>query len=295
METETGSKTEAKLYLCPTPIGNLGDITMRTAATLAAADAVYCEDTRNTLRLLNALGIKKPLFSCHEHTEQRTAAAIIAEVRSGKAIAFVSDAGMPGVSDPGARLVRECIRAGVPFEVLPGASAMVTAWVASGLDTESLLFMGFLPRGGAERAEAIARALRSEATVCLYESPLRVGATLNELLEALRERSESETERRCVLIRELTKLYEEHVRGTVKELAERYRDEAPKGECVLLLEGAKKAADEYEAGAKLDALLTALLEEGLSVRTASRIAADTLGLPKNAVYKRAREIGETKD
>ena len=281
-----------KLYLCATPIGNLGDVTLRVLKTLEGADRIYCEDTRNTQKLLNALGIRKqnPLISCHEHTEQRSAAAIANDVRSGRAVAFVSDAGRPGVSDPGSRLVREFIREGLPFEVLPGANAMVTAWVASGLPTERLYFIGFLPRTGSERTEAIGRAIRSDATVALYESPLRVGETLKDLLEALRKLGEGETERPCVLVRELTKAFEEQIRGSVRELAERFAEEPPKGECVLLLGPAGGEAEAAAARAKLDALLFSLLEAGLSVKTASRIAAETLGLPKNAAYKRAMEL-----
>ncbi len=166
------NKSGAKLFLCATPIGNLGDITLRAIETLRAADKIYCEDTRNTLKLLNALEIKKPLESCHEHNEQQRAKEIAAEVRGGMTVAFVSDAGMPGVSDPGSRLVREFIREGLPFEVLPGASAMVTAWVASGLPTESLHFIGFLPRSGKERTEAIERLVTERATCVLYELSL---------------------------------------------------------------------------------------------------------------------------
>lgn len=283
-------KIEAKLYLCATPIGNLGDITYRAAETLGKVDRIYCEDTRNTLKLLNALGVKKPLESCHEHNEQQRAAGIASEVRGGMAVAFVSDAGMPGVSDPGSRLVREFIREKLPFEVLPGASAMVTAWVASGLPTDSLYFIGFLPRSGRERTEAVERLISSRATAVLYESPLRVGETLAEIVSALEKLGEDEKNRPCCLVRELTKTFEECVRGTAAELAERYRTEPPRGECVLLIGGATEATEAALAKKKLDKLLGQLLRAGLSAKTASRIAAETLALPKNAVYKRAMEL-----
>lgn len=281
---------EAKLYLCATPIGNLGDITRRAERVLMNAERIYCEDTRNTLKLLNALGIRpgQPLRSCHEHNEQRAAAEIAELVRKGGSAAFVSDAGMPGVSDPGSRLVAEFIREGLPFEVLPGASAMVTAWVASGLSTEGLLFLGFLPRTGPERAKMIDAAAKSEVTAMLYESPLRVGATLAELACAFEKRGEEE--RQCVLMRELTKTFEERIAGTASALKERFMSEPPKGECVLLIEGTKKDAALEAAAGKLDGLLDALLREGLSVKSAVAIACSALELPKNTVYKRAMEL-----
>ena len=144
-------KIPAKLYLCATPIGNLEDITLRCLRILRGAAAVYCEDTRNTLKLMNHFEIKKTLISCHEHNEEQRANEIAERVRGGEAIAFVSDAGMPGVSDPGSRLVRFFVENDLPFEVLPGANAVLTAWVMSGLPTESLYFCGFIPRSGAER------------------------------------------------------------------------------------------------------------------------------------------------
>lgn len=291
-QSEESAPLAPKLYLCATPIGNLGDITLRTLETLAGVKRIYCEDTRNTLKLLNAFGIKKQLESCHEHNEKGRAERIADEVRAGEAVAFVSDAGMPGVSDPGAELIRRFIELGLPFEVQPGASAMTSAWIMSGLDTKSLHFIGFLPRSGAERAEKLALIASSEDTVCVYESPLRVGATLVELAEALAERGQSAQARPCALVRELTKAFEECVRGSVGELAARYAKEPPKGECVLVIGG---AADDAPSGAgmKLDALLTSLLEEGVSVRSAARIASEALEMPKNSVYKRAMELNNS--
>ena len=160
-------KIPAKLYLCATPIGNLEDITLRCLRILRGAAAVYCEDTRNTLKLMNHFEIKKTLISCHEHNEEQRANEIAERVRGGEAIAFVSDAGMPGVSDPGSRLVRFFVENNLPFEVLPGANAVLTAWVMSGLPTESLYFCGFIPRSGAERSEAVERIKNSGATVVL--------------------------------------------------------------------------------------------------------------------------------
>lgn len=286
---ESAAPLAPKLYLCATPIGNLGDTTIRTLETLCGVKRIYCEDTRNTLKLLNAFGIKKPLESCHEHNEKSRAERIADEVRAGEAVAFVSDAGMPGVSDPGAELIKRFIELGLPFEVQPGASAMTTAWIMSGLDTKSLLFLGFLPRSGAERTAALERIAASAGTVCIYESPLRVGATLNELAYAIEAQGMSAENRLCALVREITKAFEECVRGSVAELAERYENAPPKGECVLLI-GAGEACADSANDVKLDALLNSLLAEGLSVKTAARIASDTLDKPKNAVYKRAMEL-----
>ncbi len=287
----SASKLEAKLYLCATPIGNLGDITLRTLDTLRRVTRIYCEDTRSTLKLLNALNIKKPLESCHEHNEKARAQRIVQQVLGGEAVAFVSDAGMPGVSDPGAELIRACIALGAPFEVQPGASAMTTAWVMSGLDTKSLLFMGFLPRSGAERTEALEKAASSADTVCLYESPLRVGATLAELAACIQKRGGAPELRPCALVREISKAFEQCVRGSVSELARKYAENAPKGECVLILGAAPMGSEADEAvNARLDGLLGALLDEGLSVKTAAKIASEALDAPKNAAYKRAMEL-----
>ncbi|MBO6062203.1 MAG: 16S rRNA (cytidine(1402)-2'-O)-methyltransferase, partial [Clostridia bacterium] len=220
----------AKLYLCATPIGNMGDITRRVLEALEGAEVVFCEDTRNSGALLNKLGLKKRLESCHEHNEEAAAERIVKLIRAGSAVAYISDAGMPCISDPGERLVRACIENGVPFEVLPGASASLTAAIMSGLPTGRIFFAGFLPRENRERTELLAEIRRTRATVVLYESPYRVGATLKELYELMGDR-------KAALVREITKLYEETVRGTLSSLAERYAGEPPKGECVLVISG----------------------------------------------------------
>lgn len=288
---ENAVSLASRLYLCATPIGNLGDITLRTLETLSRVKRIYCEDTRNTLKLLNAYGIKKPLESCHEHNEKSRAERIAAEVRAGDAVAFVSDAGMPGVSDPGAELIKKFVELGLPFELQPGASAMTSAWIMSGLPTKSLLFLGFLPRSGAERTEALERIAESSDTVLIYESPLRVGATLCDIKNAIEGSGGSAEERPCTLVREITKAFEECVRGRVSALSEKYALEPPKGECVIAIGAAQNKA---EAGTslKLDALLNALLCEGVSVKSAARIAAETLDMPKNAAYKRAMELNK---
>lgn len=278
--TRSNEALEPMLYLCPTPIGNLEDITLRAIHTLSACEAIYCEDTRRTAILLRHLDIKKPLLSCHTHNEAQRAEEIAARVLAGEAVAYVSDAGMPGISDPGERLVRQCIAEGVPFCVLPGPSASLTALVLSGLPTAEAVFAGFLPRGGKERREAIARLARQKGTVIFYESPLRVAETAQDLLAAWGERP-------AALCRELSKVYEEAVRSTLSALAERYKDEPPKGECVLLIGG---YLEEPAGGADLDKTLSRLLSEGLSAKDAARQASALLDVPRNEAYRRALEI-----
>lgn len=273
----------AKLYLVPTPIGNLSDISLRAIRILEGAAEIYCEDTRNSIKLLNALGIKKPLFSCHEHNERQRAEEILQKVRSGIAVAFISDAGMPAVSDPGERLVRVFTENDAPIEVLPGANAALTAWIMSALPTDRLYFTGFLPRSGAERAAAIADMARAPATSVIYESPLRVGSTLAELYEKLGDRP-------CALVREITKLHEEAVRGSLSSLSLRYVDEPPRGECVIVIgrsEEAENADDE-----KARELIKMLLSSGCSTGDAARIAAFALGCQRNRMYKLATELGK---
>ena len=273
----------AKLYLVPTPIGNLSDISLRAIRVLEGAAEIYCEDTRNSIKLLNALGIKKPLYSCHEHNERQRAEEILKKVQSGIAVAFISDAGMPAVSDPGERLVRVFSENNAPFEVLPGANAALTAWIMSALPTDRLYFSGFLPRSGAERAAAIADIARAPATSVIYESPLRVGSTLAELYEKLGDRP-------CALVREITKVYEEAIRGSLSSLSLRYKDEPPKGECVIVIgrSGDAEASDDE----KPRELIKMLLSSGCSTGDAAKIAAFALGGQKNRMYRLATEIGK---
>ena len=175
---------QPKLYLCPTPIGNMEDMTLRALRVLRECHRIYCEDTRNTGAMLSRLGISKPLISCHEHNEEGRAEEIAGRVAEGESIAFVSDAGLPGISDPGERLVAAFIQRGLPFEVLPGPSASLTALVLSGLPAKEACFVGFLPRTGKERREAVARLARHKGTLIVYESPLRVAETAAELAAA---------------------------------------------------------------------------------------------------------------
>lgn len=213
------------LVVVPTPIGNLEDITLRALRRLREADVIACEDTRRTGRLLAHYEIKKPLLAYHEHNEERLAPELAEKARVAY-VALVSDAGTPLVSDPGYRLVRACIEAGVEVEVLPGPSAVMTALVASGLPTDTVVFRGFPPRKGREREEIFGRVAREEATFVFFESPHRLAKTLMEL----------PAEASVAVCRELTKLHEEVFRGTVGEAAGRYAEGA-RGEIVLVVRG----------------------------------------------------------
>lgn len=235
MSSDHPSLTPA-LYLVATPIGNLGDITFRAIDVLRGVDRIACEDTRQTQKLLNHYGITTPTISCHKHNERERAAEFIAAIKEGKAIAMVSDAGLPGISDPGALLAKEAIAAGVPVIPIPGANAALSALIASGLPTSEFHFLGFLPeKGGARRTriEELASARReSTQTLIFYEAPHRIADTLADFEGVWG------AELRVAVARELTKLHEEFLRGTVaelrKELASRDRI---RGEFVLLIEG----------------------------------------------------------
>lgn len=266
------------LYICATPIGNLEDITLRVLRILKEVDLICAEDTRHTLPLLNHYGIKKPLLSCHEHNETRRAAEITARLAAGENIAYVSDAGMPLVSDPGAVLVRECIAQGLDFTVLPGASAATAALVLSGLDSDEFRFVGFLPRFGAKRTEKLAMLKTLDCTAIIYESPNRVAATLRDMAVALGG------DRECALVREITKLHEQTRRGTVSDLADEYEQNPPKGECVLLLAAASAAATDADDDA-VRAEVRRLSALGLKPRDVAKEVARNLGIATNRAYE----------
>lgn len=270
------------LYLVATPIGNLGDLSARAIETLRAVDCIYCEDTRHTGLLLQHFGIQKPTRSLHTHNERERTEEVVEALKSGREIAYVSDAGMPGVSDPGAMLVDACYREGLPCTVIPGASAVPIAAVLSGLPAQPFSFFGFLPRESKPRREMLDAIAGVRHQVILYESPHRVQATLRDLLDRFGDGP-------AAVLRELTKKYETVERGTLSALVERFSDE-PKGECVICF--VPSAKEEAEAP-DLDALLCELLETE-SVKDAAAIAAERLRLPKKSVYKRALELKNRK-
>jgi 16S rRNA (cytidine1402-2'-O)-methyltransferase len=263
-----------RLVVCPTPIGNLEDVTLRVLSALRDADVVACEDTRRTRILLDRYGVKARLVSYHEHNERARSAELVGRMREGAVVALVSDAGMPLVSDPGYLLVRGCVAAGLPVEVLPGPSAAITALVASGLPADEWRFHGFLPRKKGELRQELAS---PGGTLVAFESPKRVPGTLALLAEI-------DSEREVAVCRELTKAHEEIVRGSASELAARYSDSPPKGEVVLVI-GPPRAA---EAGAGdpagVDALRR-LVDAGAQPRKAAAVVAELTGGSANALYR----------
>jgi 16S rRNA (cytidine1402-2'-O)-methyltransferase len=260
-----------RLIVCPTPIGNLEDVTLRVLAALREADIVACEDTRRTRILLDRYGVRAHLVSYHEHNEQERAAELVSRMRAGAVVALVSDAGMPLVSDPGFVLVRACVAAGLAVEVLPGPSAAIAALVASALPAERWRFAGFLPRKRSELLEAFS----SPETLVAFEAPRRVAASLAVLAAA-------DPDRPVVICRELTKIHEEVVRGSAAELAARYEDEPPRGEVALVVGPAP--AVEGDLGPALQALRR-LIDAGAKPRPAARVVADLTGVSANALYK----------
>jgi 16S rRNA (cytidine1402-2'-O)-methyltransferase len=264
------------LAVCATPIGNLDDVTLRVLEELRAADVILCEDTRHTRVLLDRHGIKgKRLISYHEHNEAKRVAEVLPRLEAGERVALVSDAGMPGVSDPGARLIAAALAREIPVTVLPGPTAIDTALVASGFPAERYQFVGFLPR-----AAAALRALWEELAgwpypVVAFESPQRLPATLRSLAEA-------DPERRVAVCRELTKRFEEVVLGTATELAARF-EQAPKGEITLVLGPAPEAAG--DSGAAFEAM-SELVAAGLARRRAAEVVSRLTGISRNELYRR---------
>jgi len=261
-----------RLVVCPTPIGNTEDVTLRVLTALTQADLVACEDTRHTGALLARHGIQARLVSYHEHNERTRAPELIARIAAGEVVALVSDAGTPLVSDPGFELVRRCLQEGLQLEVLPGPTAAVTALVASGLPAERWCFAGFLPRGRRERERVLADA---EQTLIAYESPRRLADTL--ALLAARDPG-----RRVAVCRELTKLHEEVRRGSAGELAAHFRDHPARGEVVLVCAAAPPGAVDREAALRA---LRSLIDAGARARPAAAVVAGLSGLTANELYR----------
>lgn len=270
-----------RLVVCPTPIGNLEDITLRVLSALRDADVVACEDTRRTRVLLDRYGVSARLVSYHEHNEEARSAELVGRMRAGEVVALVSDAGMPLVSDPGFVLVRACVAAGLAVEVLPGPSAALAALVASALPSDSWRFVGFLPRKRGELARVFAE---PGGTLVAFESPRRLPATLAVLASV-------DPDREAAVCRELTKLNEEVVRGNAASLAARYEGAPPKGEVVLVVAPAA-AAGRASAGepdpAAVDALAR-LVQAGAKPRPAAAVVADLTGTSANALYRALQE------
>jgi 16S rRNA (cytidine1402-2'-O)-methyltransferase len=265
------------LAVCATPIGNLDDVTLRVLDELRAADVILCEDTRHTRVLLDRHEIKgKRLISYHEHNEAKRVAEVLPRLEAGERVALVSDAGMPGVSDPGARLIGAALACGIPVTVLPGPTAVDTALVASGLPAERYQFIGFLPRAAAALRVLWEELARWPHPVVAFESPQRLPATLRSLAEA-------DPERRVAVCRELTKRFEEVVLGTATELAARF-EQAPKGEITLVLgPAASEAAGETKAAVEA---VSELVAAGLARRRAAEVVSRLTGVSRNDLYRR---------
>ena len=269
------------LCLVPTPIGNLSDISPRARQALADADFIAAEDTRVALRLLNHLGLKKPLVSYYEHNKEGSGPKIVARILTGQRCALVSDAGSPAISDPGEDLVRLCAEAGIPVTAIPGPCAAITALSISGLPTGRFCFEGFLSTNKKSR-QAHLDGLRSETrTMIFYEAPHKLTATLADLSAVFG------AERRISLCRELTKLHEEVLRATLGEAAAYYAEHAPRGEFVLIVEGAAPLAPEAVSEADALEAVRALIGQGLSRKDAVRRVSEQTGIPKNELYNAA--------
>jgi 16S rRNA (cytidine1402-2'-O)-methyltransferase len=271
------------LYIVATPIGNLEDITLRALRVLRSVDRIACEDTRQTQKLLSHFGIAVPTVSCHAHNERQRADELIAELKGGARIALVSDAGMPGISDPGEFLVAQAVAAGIPVIPIPGPSAVVSALAASGLDTTSFLFIGFPPPRTGERRSFFEPFRAEKATLIFYEAPHRIVESLRDAIQVFG------AERRAVLAREITKIHEEFLRGTLRELeASCASRELLRGEMTLLVAGANPAERASEAGAHKSDLRAAMAEylgQGLDEQAALKRVARDRGVSKSEVYR----------
>ncbi len=285
MKTKFDADLASGLYLVATPIGNLRDITLRALDILASVDAIACEDTRVTGRLLLAHGIKKPLILYNDHSDERRRASLMERLSRGEKIALVSDAGTPLVSDPGFKLVRACIEVGVFVTSLPGPSAALTALSLSGLPSDGFAFAGFPPQKESARRKFLMRWKEVPATLIFFESAPRLAASLRDMAAIFGE------ERPAAMARELTKLFEEVRRGTLAELAEHYAVEGPpKGEIVLVV----GPAPEREEPALDDGVLEKRIKDALktmSVKEAAEFLAQETGLPRRAIYEKAVRIG----
>ena len=272
-----------KLYLCATPIGNLEDITMRVLRTLQEVDLIAAEDTRNSMKLLNHFEIKTPMTSYHEYNRIEKAHVLIAKMQEGANIALITDAGTPGISDPGEDLVRLCYEAGIEVTSLPGACACVTALTLSGLGTRRFCFEAFLPMEKKERQEILNELKEETRTIIVYEAPHRLVRTLGELLEALGNR-------RLTICRELTKKHETAFQTTLEEALEYYQEQEPRGECVLVLEGKSREQVRLEQQQSWESIsieehMEQYLAKGMDRKEAMKQVAKDRGVSKRDIYQ----------
>lgn len=273
------NQKKGNLYIIATPIGNLEDITLRAIRILKEVDLIAAEDTRHTLKLLNHLEISKPLISYHRHNEETRTEELIKELKTGKNIGLVSDAGTPGICDPGEEIIKKCIEESIKVVPIPGACAMINALITSGISTKEFIFLGFLPLNKKSRKEKLEEIKNANKTIILYEAPHKLKNTLNDLSDILQSRE-------VVLARELTKIHEEYIRGTVKELME--KTDNLKGEMILIIEKNNKDNEE-----KLNSLNNLTLEEhynfyekrGLNKKEIIKKIAKDRNVSKNEIYQ----------
>ena len=280
---EKGEVMPGTLYLCATPIGNLEDMTFRVIRILKEVDLIAAEDTRNSIKLLNHFEITTPMTSYHEYNKYEKGRKLVERLLEGQSIALITDAGTPGISDPGEELVQMCYEAGVPVTSLPGAVACVTALTISGLSTRRFAFEAFLPADKKEREKVLEELERETRTTILYEAPHRLIKTLELLKDRLGE------QRKITVCRELTKRHETAFRATLEEAAAYYKANEPKGECVLVIEGRSREEIEQEEKAKWEELsieqhMEQYLAQGSSKKEAMKLVAKDRGVPKREIY-----------
>ena len=266
-----------KLYICATPIGNLSDITLRVLDTLREVDIIAAEDTRHTLKLLNHFDIKKPLISYFEHNKQYKGAKIINELKQGKNVALVSDAGTPIISDPGEQLVKECIENNIEIESLPGPCACVTAMTLCGLDSKRFMFYGFLQHKLKDKLKELEELKNIKYTLVFYEAPHKLVSTLECIYEVFGNRD-------IALLREMTKKFQETLRMSVSEAIEYYKEKEPKGEYVLTVSGAEEEISEDFSSLSIEEHVDSYIEEGLSKKDAIKKCAEDRNISKRDVY-----------
>lgn len=271
-----------KLYLVATPIGNLEEITTRATATLASVDLVACEDTRVSGKLIKHLGLEKPLIACHEHNEFTVSKQLVEKLLQGQSIAYVSDAGYPGISDPGQRLVQAALLEDIQVIVISGPSAVFNALVASGLDTTRFYFHGFLRQKEAARLDEIKDLYRRPETLIFYEAPHRIDTTLRNLLDVLGNR-------KACIARELTKIHEEYIEGTLQELTE-IDPTTLKGEMVVIVEGNKDEFGIKLSEEEIRKLVDSMTATGISMKDAIRQVSEMTKMAKNYIYKVVHQI-----
>ncbi len=283
IDLKGGDFLAGKLYLCATPIGNLEDITFRVLRTLKEVDLIAAEDTRHSIKLLNHFDIKTPMTSYHEFNKVEKARFLVVKMLEGTEVALITDAGTPGISDPGEELVRQAYEAEIEVTSLPGPAACITALTLSGLSTRRFAFEAFLPSDKKEKQSILEELKRETRTIIIYEAPHRLVRTLEELMESLGDRN-------ITLLRELTKKHETVFRSTISQLISFYKEEAPKGECVMVIEGTSHAALKQAEMAKWESMcieehVSMYMEQGMDKKEAMKAAAKDRGISKRDIYQ----------